>query len=579
MHSLTDKSSFEASCTKVPLFRRSTIRVRLTLAFSFVAVLILLVGAVGAWRIAELDRAVTHNLRAERLMGLWLAEAQSNAVRAVVLARSDDPALKQLLTPEMAATSVRTTALQKEVEAVLTTPRTQALFATISANRQTYLAARQSVMDKRQAGNNEEASAILEKSLLPASQSYVASIQGLVDFYGGLAEGDSATAQGVAATGQYMLIAVCLAGIALGFYFSWQITSAIVRPIRFAAKLARSVAGGDLTLHIRTGGSDETAMLLHALSDMTLNLRAVLGEVSSGAHVVTDSSTSIANGNQHLLRRTGDQAQTLEETASSMEELTATVAQNADNAQTASALAVSASEVARKGGEVVGEVVSTMTGISQSSRKIADIISVIDGIAFQTNILALNAAVEAARAGEQGRGFAVVAAEVRSLAQRSAAAAREIKNLIDESVGKVDAGTRLVDAAGRTMEEIVSSVRQVTDLVAEIAAASQEQRSGIEQVNAAVTRMEHVVQQNNSLVEEATSATEMLKGQAGSLLQLVARFTTGQAQGAILPGAAGHHPAGQELQAPIRVASARNAPALAAIAERTYAMTNGKTTA
>jgi methyl-accepting chemotaxis protein len=225
-----------------------------------------------------------------------------------------------------------------------------------------------------------------------------------------------------------------------------------------------------------------------------------------------------------LSQRTEEQACTLEETASSMEELTSTVMQNAESAKQANRLAHGASDVARKGGVVVGQVVSTMTAISDSSRKIADIIAVIDSIAFQTNILALNAAVEAARAGEQGRGFAVVAAEVRNLAQRSAAAAKEIKALISDSVDKVDAGTRLVDAAGKTMDEIVGSVKGVTDLIAEIAAASQEQSTGIEQVNMAVTQMEQVVQQNASLVEQATAATESMKEQAGALMQTVSRF-------------------------------------------------------
>jgi methyl-accepting chemotaxis protein len=235
-----------------------------------------------------------------------------------------------------------------------------------------------------------------------------------------------------------------------------------------------------------------------------------------------------------LSQRTEEQATTLEETASSMEELTSTVAHNADNAREASQLAIAATDVARKGGHVVGQVVATMTDISQSSHKISDIIAVIDGIAFQTNILALNAAVEAARAGEQGRGFAVVAAEVRSLAQRSAAAAKEIKLLIGDSVGKVEAGTELVDSAGRTMAEVVSSIKKVSDLIAEIAAASQEQSSGIGQVNAAVAQMEQVLQQNASLVEQATAATESMKEQAAVLLQVVSRFNVGKQESALI---------------------------------------------
>jgi methyl-accepting chemotaxis protein len=308
---------------------------------------------------------------------------------------------------------------------------------------------------------------------------------------------------------------------------AFLMSGVIVRPLRTAIAAAGQIARGDLSADIATTGTDETAQLLQALAEMTQNLRTLVGEVADGAHTVSDTSAQIAQGNLDLSQRTEEQASTLEETASSMEELTSTVTQNAHSAKQASQLAVGASDVARKGGQVVGQVVSTMTGISDASRKISDIIGVIDGIAFQTNILALNAAVEAARAGEQGRGFAVVAAEVRNLAQRSAAAAKEIKTLIGDSVNKVEAGTKLVDAAGKTMEEIVTSVSKVSELIAEIAAASQEQSSGIEQVHTAITQMDQVVQQNASLVEEATAATESMKEQAASLLQTVSRFNLG----------------------------------------------------
>ena len=259
--------------------------------------------------------------------------------------------------------------------------------------------------------------------------------------------------------------------------------------------------------------------LFPVLNDMTSNLRQLVGEVVGGAQRVADTSDQIAAGNLDLSQRTEEQASTLEQTASALEQLTSTVAQNADTARQASQLAVSASETARKGGEVVERVVDTMNGISASSKKIAEIISVIDGIAFQTNILALNAAVEAARAGEQGRGFAVVAAEVRNLAQRSAAAAREIKGLIADSVHQVDAGGQLVDAAGHTMVDVVLSFKKVSDLIAEIAAASSEQSEGIGQVNTAVAQMDRVVQQNAALVEQATAATESMKDQSSALLR------------------------------------------------------------
>jgi len=323
--------------------------------------------------------------------------------------------------------------------------------------------------------------------------------------------------------------------LALGAICSVAITRSITDPLRCAVSAARKVADGDLSSEIAEPGRDEAGQLLQALRDMTANLHGLVGDVAAGARTVADTSAQIAQGNLELSQRTEEQASTLEETASSMEELTATVSQNAENARQASALAAQAREVARKGGRAVADVVSTMTGISSSSRRIADIIGVIDGIAFQTNILALNAAVEAARAGDQGRGFAVVAAEVRTLAQRSAQAAREIKTLIGESVGQVEAGTALVAAAGGTMEEIVEAARKVSELVAEIASASQEQSSGIGQVNTAITQMDQVVQQNASLVEEAAASTESLKDQASALLRKVARFRLAGAPAAEAP--------------------------------------------
>ncbi|MDB5956153.1 methyl-accepting chemotaxis protein [Ramlibacter sp.] len=337
---------------------------------------------------------------------------------------------------------------------------------------------------------------------------------------------EAAAAAARAAMG--VLLAILAAAVVSSLAIAFILSRAIVRPLHDAIATADQIAHGDLSVAVHVRGSDETADLLRALSSMAMNLRQLVSEVANGSHMVADTSAQIAQGNQDLSQRTEEQASTLEETASSMEELTSTVSLNAQNARQASQLAVGASEVARKGGQVVGEVVSTMNGISESSRKIADIIGVIDGIAFQTNILALNAAVEAARAGEQGRGFAVVAAEVRNLAQRSAAAAKEIKTLIGESVNKVDNGAKLVDAAGRTMQEIVASVKKVSDLIAEIAAASEEQDAGIQQINTAVTQMDQVVQQNASLVEEAAAATESMKGQAANLLQMVGRFKLGE---------------------------------------------------
>ena len=510
------------------LLGRVSIGQRLAGATMIFVLFVIALSAAGAWRLAELNdvamRMANVNLRIERQVGAWFAETKSNAVRAVVLTHTDDPELKRILAPQLEAATKRITEMQKEVEGLVNSAQAKALFDEIGARRARYLDLRKTVLDKKKAGQNEDALAVLNGEMLPAVDAYVGSIRHLVDYYTDQVEKDAAMAAAKAESGRNVLIGACVASILIGVLLSQWMARSITRPIREGVSVARRVADGDLTVVTQTSGNDETAQLLRALADMTQNLRSLVGDVAAGAHTVSDTSAQIAQGNIDLSQRTEEQASTLEETASSMEELTSTVTQNAQNARQASQLAVSASEVARKGGQVMGQVVTTMDGISDASRKIADIIGVIDGIAFQTNILALNAAVEAARAGEQGRGFAVVAAEVRSLAQRSAAAAKEIKTLIGDSADKVQAGTRLVDAAGQTMEEIVGSVGKVSDLIAEIAAASQEQSSGIEQVNTAVTQMDQVVQQNASLVEEATAATESMKEQAASLLQLVTRF-------------------------------------------------------
>ena len=323
---------------------------------------------------------------------------------------------------------------------------------------------------------------------------------------------------------RYLAIAGTIAGLALLAWLGFMLIRSIIRPLDAAVKLARGVAEGDLTQRIEVHSTNEVGQMMQALKDMNDSLVRVVGQVRTGVDTVATASSQIAAGNLDLSSRTEEQASSLEETASSMEELTSTVRQNAENARQANQLVVSTADVAVKGGQVVGQVVDTMASIKDSSRKISDIIGVIDGIAFQTNILALNAAVEAARAGEQGRGFAGVASEVRNPAQRSAGAAKEIKTLIEDSVGKVDAGSELVDKAGHTMEEIVSSVKRVTDIMSEIAAASQEQSAGIEQVNQAITQMDDATQQNAALVEEAAAASESLQDQAGKLTEAVSVF-------------------------------------------------------
>ena len=319
------------------------------------------------------------------------------------------------------------------------------------------------------------------------------------------------------------LVAITL-GLLLSFWIGFLLIRAIMRPLALAQDVAGKIAAGDLTSNIEVTSNDELGTLLTSFKAMQGSIQTLIRDIKDSTDTINTAAKEIASGNSDLSQRTEEQASSLEETASSMEELTSTVKQNAENAKQANQLAIGASDVAGKGGAVVSQVVVTMDSINESSRKIVDIISVIDGIAFQTNILALNAAVEAARAGEQGRGFAVVAGEVRNLAQRSAAAAKEIKTLIGDSVDKVEGGSKLVAQAGQTMEEIVASIRRVTDIMSEITAASQEQSQGIEQVNTAITQMDEVTQQNAALVEEAAAAAESLEEQAQNLAISVGTF-------------------------------------------------------
>jgi methyl-accepting chemotaxis protein len=372
--------------------------------------------------------------------------------------------------------------------------------------------------------NSEGAAKVIAGRIDPLNQQTLAHLNRLVEmqqassraFLDGSVKSDTSL--------KNLLYLIGAVAVVLGVGLAMMITRSIVAPLHGAVSVAKKVAGGELTSQVHVEGKDETSELLQALKDMNESLSRTVGEVRTGTETITIASREIASGNADLSSRTESQASSLEETASSMEELTSTVKQNADNARQANQLAVSASSVAVKGGTVVAQVVDTMGSIKESSRKIVDIIGVIDGIAFQTNILALNAAVEAARAGEQGRGFAVVASEVRNLAQRSAGAAKEIKSLIGDSVDKVDAGSKLVDEAGQTMDLIVTSIKQVADIMGEITAATQEQSNGIEEVNQAITQMDEMTQQNAALVEQAAAAAESMEEQAHKLTAAVSIF-------------------------------------------------------
>ena len=350
------------------------------------------------------------------------------------------------------------------------------------------------------------------------------------------------------------LMTISILGVPLAVVFGVLSYRSVVVPLEHVREEIDRISSSDLTGQIEAKGIVELARLMQSLRILQINTKWLVGQIRESTDLVNAGASEIASGNADLSARTESQASSLEETASSMEELTSTVKQNAESAHHASKLVSSTAEIAVNGGEVVGKVIHTMGSIKDSSRKIADIIGVIDGIAFQTNILALNAAVEAARAGEQGRGFAVVASEVRNLAQRSAGAAKEIKSLIEDSVGKVDAGGKLVDEAGKTMDEIVTSVKRVTDIMSEIAAASQEQSAGIEQVNQAVGQMDEMTQQNAALVEEAAAAAESLQDQAGKLAELVKTFKLARV---------GHMSSGGGRQATATMGQSRPQPAVA----------------
>jgi methyl-accepting chemotaxis protein len=416
---------------------------------------------------------------------------------------------------------------------LISTEDEKKFFADYSKLWERYVVEAKKLTAQANAGNMEEARTTLrgESSKLNADMLAMADKMVQVNADGGIAE--YRMGEQIYANSRSLILGLIVVTIALGLLLAYWIARVVARPLQEAVKVAKTVASGDLTSDIQVKTRDETGELLQALKEMNASLLSVVSEVRTGTDLIATASTEIANGNMDLSARTESQAGSLEETASSMEELTSTVKHNSDNARQANQLSHSASAVAQKGGSVVSQVVDTMGSINESSKKIVDIIAVIDGIAFQTNILALNAAVEAARAGEQGRGFAVVASEVRNLAQRSASAAKEIKTLINDSVEKVGLGTRLVDEAGITMKEVVDSVKRVSDIISEITAAGAEQSSGIDQINTAIIQMDQVTQQNAALVEEAAAAAGALQEQAANLSRVVAVFKLHNAQPAL----------------------------------------------
>ena len=424
--------------------------------------------------------------------------------------------------------SARISTLQKGLEASSVLPEEKALLDTVGAKRKAYIDLRNQARDLKKAGQEEAALQALKTQVLPAVASYLDAQRDFVQHEAAHSEALRAEAQALAMTVLWWVVAGMVGIAVLLVLTTRQLASALLGPLQLLGKATDQVGAGDLTAHIEVRRHDEIGDMATSLQRMRDSLRDIVARVRQSADSIATASAEIATGNGDLSRRTEQQAAALEETAASMHEMTEGVQQSASHAQQAAQLAGQAAQVANQGGEVVGRVVHTMDEISHSSRKIADIIGVMDGIAFQTNILALNAAVEAARAGEQGRGFAVVAGEVRNLAQRSANSAREIKSLIADSVDKVAQGSRLVNEAGETMAEIVRQVNHVTQLISEIHTSAQEQTSGIAQVNLAVNSLDQGTQQNAALVEQSAAAAESLRNQAAELMQMVSVFNVGQ---------------------------------------------------
>jgi methyl-accepting chemotaxis protein len=505
---------------------------RLALGFGGVLLLVVLLAALTLQGLMTAGQDTDRLLEMDRRVGMadeWVANTRLNANRVMAVAKSgNNPVVEEHFKPLMAQTTERINVLQKDLEAAIESERGRAYLAEIAQRRQEYINVRKSFFDALAAGDESRADNILMTGLIPSVDRYLSTMEQFRDFQHGLVEdARKVVHEGISEQIVTDSIVTVLA-ILLGIVLAWRITRSVTAPVREAVDLANAVADGDLTREVKTDRKDELGDLLMALGKMKVALVNTIGQVRSATDSINVASQEIASGNQDLSARTEQAASNLEETAASMEELTSTVRNSADAARQANQLAASAAEVAARGGQVVGQVVSTMDEINHSSKKIADIIGVIDGIAFQTNILALNAAVEAARAGEQGRGFAVVAGEVRNLAQRSAEAAKEIKGLIGTSVDKVEVGSRLVADAGQTMEEIVGSVQRVSDIIGEITAATGEQSSGIGQVNVAVSQLDQMTQQNAALVEESAAAAQSLKEQANRLAEVIRVFKLAQ---------------------------------------------------
>jgi methyl-accepting chemotaxis protein len=505
---------------------------RLAGSYALLLILMTLLTGVGIWLLrdfgARAGATLNDTVSRVQIVNSWRASTELNGIRTVIMITSDNTDEQAKLAPQMKATSAHISTLQKQLVALLRDQTGIGLYAAANDKRGAYLKLRAQAFKAKAAGDNDNASAIARGAMTAAQKDYLDSIDALVQHEQALTAARAREVQAKGKLGQMVLGGLWLGAILAAAASTVVTTRSITRPLAHARDVAEAVARGHLSNRQEQYARDESGQLLATLDRMRRDLYEVVRSVRASSAAIACASTQIAHGNEDLSARTELQAGALQETASSMEQLTATVRQNAENARQANQLASAASDVALKGGAVVAQVVTRMESIHASAQKITDIISVIDGIAFQTNILALNAAVEAARAGEQGRGFAVVASEVRNLAQRSAGAAKEIKALIEASAHEVDAGSELASKAGATMEEVVASVGRVTAIMREIAQATSEQELGISQVNQAINQMDATTQQNAGLVEEATTASQAMREQAAHLERVVSVFQLAQ---------------------------------------------------
>lgn len=504
---------------------------RLNIGFGLVLSMLVIIVAIATIRFSSIgeinDKIIEKDWVKADAANAINATTRDNARRTMELLIVTDQAQLPKIRKQIEANKTKVSEALDTLEKLVYNPEGKELLARIKEARVKYVASFSRVSKLLDEGKKAEAISLMTTETLPALDALQEPVSAMTDLQKKIVVVSGADVKHNIDSARVLMLILCgfalLAGISAAFVITWTLLKRLGGEPDYVADIAGKIAMGDLTVAIQTKANDQTSMLV-AMKVMRDSIANIVGEIRAGTDTIVTASSQIASGNLNLSSRTEEQANALQETASSMDELTSTVKQNADNAHQANQLAHSASEVAIKGGAVVAQVVDTMGSINESSKKIVDIIGVIDGIAFQTNILALNASVEAARAGEQGRGFAVVAAEVRNLAQRSAAAAKEIKALIGDSVEKVDAGTQLVDQAGTTMDEVVASVKRVTDIISEITVAGNEQTSGIEQINQAIMQMDGVTQQNAALVEAAAAATQSMQEQSENLSRAVGVF-------------------------------------------------------